>query len=269
MILAYGQEDSFLHRLDIRTKLFGFLTATVWCFLFQHPLYNLSLLCGMVVLTVLNKISFHKVWQMLCPLLPIFFILFLFTGMTYPLDRFHSEIYKVALFSLNENWKLFSLGGILTGVNFICRLLIMVLGSMLLTLTTSLEEFMDLLNRLRVPGEISFMLTTAIRFIPTLDKKRIQILEAQKARGAKINDRGIIGNITSYLPIMVPLFINSILLAEDLAKGMLNRGYGYTTSIATIPKTPLQAKDYWALSFLVLLLSGGLYLRLGLKLGVL
>lgn len=66
----------------------------------------------------------------------------------------------------------------------------------------------------KVPAEISMMLTMAIRFIPTLDKKRRQIIEAQKARGTKFNEKGIVGSIGSYLPIMIPLFINSIIMAD-------------------------------------------------------
>ncbi|AFM01625.1 MULTISPECIES: energy-coupling factor transporter transmembrane protein EcfT [Desulfitobacterium] len=270
MLIDYLPGDSLLHRLHIRTKVFGFLVVIIWCFLFQNPLYNLCFLLGILVFALQSKISYKKVWQMIRPLMPICLFLLLFTGITYPPERFQREISQVILFSIaNEGQVALSVGGFLTGVNYICRLLIMVLGSSILTLTTPLDEFMQFLNQLRVPAEITFMITTALRFIPTLDKKRLFIIEAQRARGARINDKSSMGRIKTYLLIMVPLFVNSILIAEDLAKGMLNRGYGYRSFMTPIRECPLTAKDYWVLWALLLFLGGGLYMRIGLNSGVL
>ncbi|EHL07063.1 cobalt transport protein [Desulfitobacterium hafniense DP7] len=270
MFIDYLPGDSLLHRLHIRTKICGFLVAVIWGFLFQNPLYNLSCLLGILILALQSKIPVQKVWQMIRPLMPICLFLLLFTGITYPQERFQSEISQVILFSAaNEGRLALSVGGFLTGINYICRLLIMVWGSSLLTLTTPLDEFMEFLNRLRVPAEITFMITTALRFIPTLDKKRLLIIEAQRARGVRINDQSSIGRLKTYLAIMVPLFVNAILIAEDLAKGMLNRGYGYSSSITPSHEHPSTAMDYWILGALLLCLGGGLYLRVGLNLGVL
>ncbi|SHN73019.1 energy-coupling factor transporter transmembrane component T family protein [Desulfitobacterium chlororespirans] len=270
MFIDYLPGDSLLHRLHIRTKICGFLVAVIWCFLFQNPLYNLSCLLGILILALQSKIPVQKVWQMIRPLMPICLFLLLFTGITYPQERFQSEISQVILFSAaNEGRLALSVGGFLTGINYICRLLIMVWGSSLLTLTTPLDEFMLFLNRLRVPAEITFMITTALRFIPTLDKKRLLIIEAQRARGVRINEQSSIGRLKTYLAIMVPLFVNAILIAEDLAKGMLNRGYGYSSLITPSHEHPSTAMDYWILGALLLCLGSGLYLRVGLNLGVL
>jgi energy-coupling factor transport system permease protein len=177
---------------------------------------------------------------------------------------------QIVLFSALPGGRLvLSVGGVLTGINFIGRLLVMVLASSMLTLTTPMDDFVLFLNQLRVPSEITFMITTALRFIPTLDKKRLLILEAQRARGAKINERGSLGRIMAYIPIMVPLFVNSILIAEDLAKGMLNRGYGFARTMTHMRELHFSIRDYYMISILLFIIGGGFYLRFGLSLGIL
>lgn len=270
MFVDYLPGESLLHRLDVRTKVLGLLTVIVWSFLFEDPLYNVLLMLGIVLITVQSNIPYKKVLKLIRPLVPICLFLFLISGFTYPPERFHSEMSQVVLFSALPDGRLaLSVGGVLTGVNFICRLLVMVLASSVLTLTTPMDDFMQFLNQLRVPSEISFMITTALRFIPTLDKKRSLILEAQRARGAKINDKGSLGRIKAYIPIMVPLFVNSILIAEDLAKGMLNRGYGFARTMTNMRELHLAVRDYCIMGMLFLMIVGGFYLRIGLRLGLL
>lgn len=270
MFVEYLPGESLLHGLDVRTKVLGLLTVVVWSFLFQDPLYNLALMLGIVLVAVQSNIPYRKVLQLIQPLVPICLFLIWISAFAYPPDRFHREMSQVVLFSALPDGRLaLSVGGILTGANFICRLLVMVLASSVLTLTTPMDDFMMFLNQLRVPSDITFMITTALRFIPTLDKKRLLILEAQRARGAKIDDKGSIGRIKAYIPIMVPLFINSILIAEDLAKGMLNRGYGFARTMTNMRELHLSVRDYCIMGMLFLLMAGGIYLRLGLRWGTL
>lgn len=272
MFVEYLPGDSLLHRLDVRTKVLGLLTVVIWCFMFQAPLYNLVLLLGITFLAFQSKILFKKVCQLIHPLVPICLFLVLVTGFTYPPDRFHRDMSQAILFSTSSEGHVvltLTVGGVLTGINFVSRLFVMVIASSVLTLTTPIDDFMIFMNKLKVPSEITFMITTALRFIPTLDKKRLLILEAQKARGAKVNNKSYIGRIKAYLPIMVPLFVNSILIAEDLAKAMLNRGYGLSRSITAVRELRLDVKDYCIIGILLLFMGGGLYLRVGLKFGLL
>jgi len=155
------------------------------------------------------------------------------------------------------------------GTTFILRLLSMMIASTVLTLTTTMDDFTQFFQKLKVPAEISMMLTTAIRFIPTLDKKRRQIVEAQKARGTKFNEKGIVGSIRSYLPIMIPMFINSILMANSLSIAMLNRGYGLTRSWTSMRELSFAPRDYWSISLIVLLSTLAVFVRFKLNLGVL
>jgi len=270
MSIEYLPGDTLIHRLDVRTKMFGFLAFIILSFLFQDPKYQLLIVTLTGLLAFWIKIPLRKIGGMLVPLIPIIISIILITGFTFAPERFDRISSQAILFYALPGDKLgATVGGFLMGTTFILRLLGMMIASSVLTLTTSMDDFTQFFHKLKVPVEVSMMLTTAIRFIPTLDKKRRLILEAQKARGANFNDKGIIGSILSHLPLMIPLFINSIMMANTLSMAMLNRGYGLTRTWTSMREIAFAPRDYWAISFIVLLLTLAVFVRFRLDLGVL
>lgn len=123
--------------------------------------------------------------------------------------------------------------GALTGLFFAVRIVLLVLGTSLITLTTSpvqltdgLERIMSPLRLLRVPvGELAMMLTIALRFIPTTAEEAEKILVAQSARGARFDSGGPLARARAYLPVLVPLFVNLFRRADELATAMETRCY--------------------------------------------
>ena len=123
--------------------------------------------------------------------------------------------------------------GLLTGVFFAVRIVLMVVGTSLLTLTTTpvqltdaLERIMRPLERLRFPaGEVAMMLTVALRFIPTTAQEAEKIIIAQTARGARFDEGGPVRRARAFIPVLVPLFVNLFRRAEDLAVAMESRCY--------------------------------------------
>ena len=155
------------------------------------------------------------------------------------------------------------------GLTFFLRIWSMLIASTILTVTTSMDDFMLFCQRLKIPAEISLMLTMALRFIPTLDKKRKLILEAQTARGMSFTGKGIAGSIRSYLPIMVPLFINSIMMANSLSMAMLNRGYGLAGARTPLKeRSSLAPRDWWTIAVVILGVSLAVFCRFKLQLGI-
>ncbi|EHQ89336.1 energy-coupling factor transporter transmembrane component T family protein [Desulfosporosinus youngiae] len=269
-MLEYLPGDTLIHRLDVRTKMLGFLGLIISSFLFQDPKYQLLILFSTGLLACWIKIPLQKIGRMLLPLLPIILSIILITGFTFAPERFDRTSSQAILFYALPGDRLgATLGGFLMGTTFILRLLGMMIASSVLTLTTSMDDFTEFFHKMRVPVEVSMMLTMAIRFIPTLDKKRRLILEAQKARGTKFNEKGIAGSIRSYLTIMIPLFINSIMMANSLSMAMLNRGYGLTRTWTSMGEIKFASRDYRAITFIVLLLMLAVFVRFGLHLGVL
>ena len=270
MVIEYLPGDTLLHRLDVRTKMLGFLEVIVLSFLFQDPKYQLLIVTLTGLLAFWIKIPLRKIGRMLAPLIPIIISIILITGFTFAPERFEQLSSRAILFYALPGERLgATVGGILMGSTFIFRLFSMMIASSVLTLTTSLDDFTQFFQKMKVPVEISMMLTTAIRFIPTLDKKRRLILDAQKARGANFNDKGIIGPIRSYLPIMIPMFINSILMANSLSMAMLNRGYGLTRTWTSMHEIAFAPRDYWTISLIVLSLTLAIFVRSRLHLGIL
>jgi energy-coupling factor transport system permease protein len=257
-----------IHRLDIRTKILGFCGVIIITFLFEDPLYILVIALSLSVLGFILKLSIKTIKNILTPLIPLFIGIILLTGFAYAPNRFQLETSRFIILYLLPGQRLgISAGGILLGMTFLIRLFIMVTVSSIFTLISSLDDLIQFFQKLKIPYEFSFMITTAIRFIPTIDHKRILIFDAQKARGANFNEKSLIGQFKAHISIMVPLIINSILMADALAIAMLNRGFGYAKTWTNLLELALTPKDYWAIFIILLLLGLGLYIKIGLHQG--
>lgn len=258
------------HHLDIRTKILGFVGIVVLTFLFADPLYGLLIALSISVLAFALKLPAKKIKNLLIPLIPLFICIILMTGFAYTPNRFQLTTSRAILIYALPGQRLgISIGGIMLGMTFLIRLYIMVLASAILMFISTIHDLIQFFQKLKIPYQISFMITTAIRFIPTIDRKRILILDAQKARGANFNEKGLFGQFKVYIPVMVPLIINSILMADTLAIAMLNRGFGYAKTWTNLQELSFTSKDYWAIFLILLLIGLGLYIRIGLHQGVL
>lgn len=123
--------------------------------------------------------------------------------------------------------------GIYMAVKMCVRLVLLIVGSSVLTLTTTpiqltdgIEYLLRPLKRIGVPAhEIAMMMTIALRFIPTLLDETDKIIKAQQARGADFDTGNLMQKAKSMIPILVPLFISAFRRAEELAMAMEARCY--------------------------------------------
>ena len=119
------------------------------------------------------------------------------------------------------------------GAFFAARILLLVLGTSLVTLTTSpvaltdgLASIMRPLGYLRFPvDDVAMMLSIALRFVPTTAEEAERIVVAQTARGARFDEGGPIARARAWLPVLVPLFVRLFRRADDLAIAMESRCY--------------------------------------------
>ncbi len=124
-------------------------------------------------------------------------------------------------------------GGLARGAYFAARIVLLVVGSTLMTLTTTpvalteaIERLLKPLALLRVPvGDLATMLSIALRFIPTTAEEAEKIIVAQAARGARFGSGGPVSRARAYLPVLVPLFVNLFRRADELASAMEARCY--------------------------------------------
>ena len=218
--VTFGQffpGDSFLHRLDPRTKLILTFALIVIVFI-SHGFTGFGVILAFVVFTALSsKISLKFLIRGIRPIL--FILLF-----TFVLNAFFqsggNEIFRLGFLRVTDE-------GLRTAFFIAARLILLVVCSQMLTLTTSpnsltdgLETLMRPLKRIHFPvHEIAMMMSIALRFIPTLMDEANKIMRAQMARG------NFIKRAKAMIPLLVPLFVGAFRRAQDLALAMEARCY--------------------------------------------
>lgn len=245
--------------LDIRSKLTLFVQFMVWSFLFNHPACHLTI--GILVISTgrLMGLSWTRLFSKLLPLLPLFVMIIVFTGFAGSDDFVHpaNRTVLVTLWAKLEMTR----GGVMLGTTFLFRLINMVVMTVILLESTDLDDFINLFIKLKLPHSVSFIITTAIRFVPELDKKRDLIVTAQRARGIDMDNGGWFRRYRSRISIMIPLIINSIVMADQLTMGLLNRGFGYADNWTVLWELKLRAKDYVIFIVCLISLAAGISLK--------
>ena len=223
--ITLGQDyptDSVLHRLDPRTKLFGTLVYIVTLFL-ADSLFGYAAAALFLVLAI--KLSNVPVKFMVRGLKAIVFLLLISVSFNLFLTP-GTPIFKIGF--LQMTWE-----GLELATFMAVRLIFLVMGSTILTLTTTpnqltdgLEKSLGFLNRVGVPvHEVSMMMSIALRFIPILVEETDKIMKAQMARGADFESGNLIQKAKAMVPLLVPLFISAFRRATDLAMAMEARCY--------------------------------------------
>ena len=218
----YVGGESVLHRADPRTKIIATLLVMVVIFTLRNVISYLVFAVVLTTVIFISKIPFKYTLKGLKPIM--FLVLF-----TVILNLFtiKGEV------ALNLGFASITYEGIYTAARLAMRLILLVVTASLLTLTTTpinltdgIEKLLMPLSRIGFPAhEIALMMTIALRFIPTLIEETDKIMKAQKSRGADFESGNIVERAKSFLPILVPLFVNSFKRADDLAVAMEARGY--------------------------------------------
>lgn len=238
MYLEYREGTTLAHRLDARTKLFAFTAAIVLTFLFADPLPNAVLAAAALALLFALGTRPRQVGKLLAPLAPVVVLIIVFAAISRSTGD--GTTGRVLVHLWFDDGLPLTTGGLADGVNLGLRILAMVCLTSALVICTPIEHFVAVMRQLRMPFPVVFIVMTALRFIPTMQHRANQVLDAQRARGAKVADAGMFTAIRAYTTIMVPLFATGIRMSEELAAAMLNRGYGITrqpTSTVTLHAT--------------------------------
>lgn len=219
----YYQTESIVHKLDPRVKLFWTLMYIIGLFVATNMAGYIISTLFLVVAIGLSKVPFKK---LLGGLKSIVFVL-IFSGI---FTLFFTEGEHII-----GEWGIFTLSveGIVKAFEMVYRLMLLLVGSSVMTLTTTptdiadgLEKAFSPLNYIKVPvHEIAMMISIAFRFIPILMEETDKIMKAQKARGADFETGGIVKKAKGMIPLLVPLLISAIKRAMDLANAMEARCY--------------------------------------------
>jgi energy-coupling factor transport system permease protein len=244
MLIEYYPSNSFLHRLDVRTKTLWFIIITFISFRFDSPVINLVLVLTLWLMIYLSGSPLSTIKHVLKPLIPIFIIMLVVTGFTYPAENIHNAANKKVLFAFPGNTLPLTIGGVLYGFTLVLRIFVMVLASSLITLSTSIEDIIQFLKKIKLPYQVAFVIATGLRFIPTMQKKSEMIQDAQRARGANPGKGGIVKSIKSFIPVLIPMIVDSIRMSDNLAMATLNRGFGSMKKTTDLHEIKMQGSDY-------------------------
>ncbi len=212
-----------IHRLDPRTKLLLVVVYIVALFLAKWYLSYGLMLVFLLSVVAISRINAKTLLKSVKPL----FIIILITGL---LNIFYTNGEHV----LVQVWRLrITLEGLRSALFMVLRITMLVVGTFLLTYTTSpialtdgLERLLSPLKKIHVPvHELSMMMCIALRFIPTLIEETDKIISAQKARGADFETGNILHRAKALIPVLVPLFISAFRRADELAVAMECRCY--------------------------------------------
>lgn len=218
----YIPGNSVIHRLDPRTKILITLAYMIVLFILNNFYGYIFPLMFIVIATALSGISFRYILKGLKPL--VFII-----SLTFILNSFMIKgrvLYHIGPFDLTYE-------GLSQGAFMAIRLVLLIVGTSLLTLTTSpilltdgIERLLTPFKKIGVPAhELAMMMTIALRFIPTLLEETDKIMKAQMARGADFQSGNLLNRAKSLVPLLVPLFISAFRRADDLAMAMEARCY--------------------------------------------
>lgn len=245
----YFPTESPVHQLDPRVKLLG----TVW---FVTLLFSASHFWGMILCTLLlgvmvglSRVPYSYMLRGLRPVLMII----LFSAV---INLFFTE--GVPL--IDWGWGRITWEGVLMAIKMSARLALLILGSSLLTFTTTpisltdgVERLLQPFKRLGLPAhELAMMMTIALRFIPTLLEETDKIMKAQMARGARLDSGNLIERAKNMVPILVPLFVGAFRRADELAMAMEARCYRGGENRTRLKTLKLTRSDLWATIFILI-----------------
>ena len=215
-------KESKIHSLDARTKIIGTVVYLVALFLVNNFLGFAIAALALVTVVAISKVPFKFISKGLKPIM----ILIIFTMLVNMFATPGEVIFTI--------WKLkLTKEGIIRAIFMAIRLVLLIFGSSLLTLTTKPIELTDGLERLMSPlrviglpaHELAMMMTIALRFIPTLLDETDKIMKAQSSRGADFESGNLIERAKGLVPLLVPLFVSAFRIAGDLAMAMEARCY--------------------------------------------
>ena len=249
----YFPGNSVAHKLDPRTKLILVVVYIAALFLSKWFVSYALMAAVLIACVTISRVPPRSLVRGLKPVL--FIIAF-----TAILNLFYTpgtEIWRWWIFKI-------TIEGIETAFFMMLRITMLIMGTFLLTYTTSpirltdgLESLLGPLKKIHVPvHELSMMMSIALRFIPTLIEETDKIMSAQKARGADFESGSIVQKAKALIPVLVPLFVSAIRRAAELATAMECRCYHGGEGRTKLHVLRYEARDYIALALGVLITAG-------------
>ena len=254
----YFPGDTPAHKLDPRTKIILVILYIVALFQAKNLLTYALMAVTFVLCARVSKVGARALLKGLKPVV----IIVLFTGFLNLFFTPGETLFELGFLRLTDQ-------GVYNALRMVVRIMLLIMGTFLLTYTTSpialtdgLENLLGPLKKLHLPvHELAMMMSIALRFIPTLIEETDKIMSAQKARGADFESGNIFQRAKALVPILVPLFISAFRRADELATAMECRCYHGGQGRTALHVLRYQAVDLVVLAAFVALAAGLIVLK--------
>lgn len=254
----YIPGESFIHKLDPRTKISVSMLYII-CLFIMDKFIGYTFIFGFLALVLfIAKIPPRYLYR---GLKPVLFLIILTAVLNIFMIKGGSILFEFGFIQVHQL-------GVRTAAFMALRLILLIVGTSILTLTTSPIELTDGIEMLLKPigktiaHELAMMMTIALRFIPTLIDETDKIMKAQKARGADFESGGLIQKAKNLIPLLVPLFISSFRRADELAMAMEARCYRGGSGRTRMKVLQFSLRDYMAFSIFALVFISSIFVRI-------
>ena len=254
----YYSSDSLIHKLDPRVKIVAAVLFIIELFLVKT--FAGFAVCGVALALVvaLSGVPLRFILRGLKPILLILLFTFFLNMFMIP----GTVIWKFGFIQV-------TLEGLKLATFMSVRLILLIIGSSMLTLTTTPLQLTDGLEMLFAPlrffkvptHELAMTMSIALRFIPTLLEETDKIMKAQQARGADFESGNFIRRAKALVPVLLPLFVSAFRIAQDLSFAMEARCYRGGIGRTRMHKMKLGKLDYLAIVLVVGFLAAIIYMR--------
>ena len=256
----YYPADSPLHRLDSRVKIVLTLLYIISLFVINSFIGYAVVIGCLAIIIKMSKVPFKFMVKGLKALVLIIVFTAIINVLTVKGD---TPLCKIWLFTV-------TLEGVFYAVKMCLRIILLIIGSSLLTLTTTpikltdgIESLLKPFQKIGVPAhDIAMMMTIALRFIPTLLDETDKIIKAQQARGADFDTGNLLSKAKALVPILVPLFISAFRRADELAMAMEARCYNGGDNRTRMNVMEVSRADYMAVAVFVVYFAALIAIRI-------
>lgn len=260
----YYPSNSVLHKLDPRVKLFATMIFIITLFL-KRSIITYAI--ATVVLFSVIKVSKVPLKYIFRGLKVILFLLIFSCGINMFFTKGETIWWQWGIFTLSKE-------GVVNAAFMGVRLVYLVIGSSLMTFTTTPNQLTDgiekafrPLNKIKIPvHEFAMMMSIALRFIPILTEELDKIMKAQSARCANFEEGNLIQKAKSLIPVLIPLFVSAIRRANDLALAMEARCYRGGEGRTKMYPLSYQQRDYMAYGIILFYLALMIIVKIALSL---
>ncbi len=253
----YYPTKSFVHNMDPRAKLLLLIAYIVAIFIANNFFGLILVTFSLLLFILLARVPFGRVLRSIKMIL----FLIIFTAILNLLFYAGGEgdIVLAEWWIITISWQ-----SIINTIFLAMRLLLLVLGTAILTLTTTpvaltdgIESLLKPLKYIKVPvHELALVMSIALRFIPTLMEETNRIVSAQKARGANFETGGIFRRAKAMIPVLIPLLVSAFRRAEDLGDAMDARCYSGAKGRTKYKKLTFTWRDLLGVLFFAAFIAG-------------